>query len=404
MFGVVVDRQATPLAPSPEQPLLLTGATGFLGMELLARYLKRTDRRVYALIRADGEVDAARRLRATAAAMLPDASAYDDRLVAVPGDITLPGLGLDPKRRDQLAENVGEVVHAAASVSFELPLDPSREINSEGTRRMIALAELCAQRGGLRRFSYVSTAYVSGTCSGEFGEDDLDVEQDFRNPYERSKFEAESLVRAHRDRLPMQIFRPSIIVGEEGTGWTPTFNVIYAPMRAFSRGAYVLLPARRGAPVDVVSIDFVADAIFELSRQPWGAGETYNLAAGPTASTVGELIDLSAAHFGRRPPAAIPPGLYRRLVHPLLVRTARGARRAALRRSEPFFPYFAMRVTYDTSTAARRLSSAGIRPRPLAEYFGRLVDYAKSTRWGKATRTRAEMIGDEPRSPSIRAA
>jgi thioester reductase-like protein len=388
----------------PQGPLLLTGATGFLGMQLLARYLDRTDRRVYALVRARDELEAGRRLRATVAALVPDPAAYAHRIVAVPGDITLPGLGLAPERRDALAETVGEIVHAAASVAFELPLERSREINVEGTRRMLAFADACARRGALRRFSYVSTAYVAGTHRGAFGEDDLDLGQQFRNPYERSKFEAERLVRARADRLPIQIFRPSIVVGEQTTGWTPSFNVIYWPIRAFSRGTYAVLPAKRRAPVDVVPVDFVADAIFELSRHAWGAGETYHLAAGPGAATVGQLIDLSAARFNRRPPRTLSPGLYRRLVHPLLVRASRGGRRAALERSEPFFPYFALQVSYETTRTARRLGPFGLRPTPLPAYFDRLVDYALATRWGKRPRTRAQMLCGDSGAPQTRAA
>jgi thioester reductase-like protein len=377
---------------TPPGPLLLTGGTGLLGMQLLARYLERTDRRVYALVRARDELEASRRLRATVAALVPNSADHVDRVTAVRGDITRPDLGLDRRRRDAVAENVGEIVHAAASVTFELPLERSREVNLEGTRRVLALAELCGRRGDLRRFSYVSTAYVAGTHCGVFAEDDLDLGQDFRNPYERSKFEAERLVRAHADRLPIQIFRPSIVVGEETTGWTPTFNVIYWPIRAFSRGTYAALPAKRDAPVDVVPVDFVADAIFELSRHAWGAGETYHLAAGDRAATVGQLIDLSAARFDRRPPKTLPPGLYRLLLHPLLLRLSHGRRRAALERSEAFFPYFAQEVAYDTSRARRRLGTVGLRPPPLSAYFGRLVDYALATRWGKRPRTRAEIL------------
>ena len=109
---------------------------------------------------------------------------------------------------------------------------------------------------------------MAGTHKGEFGEDQLDVGQRFRNPYEQSKFEAERLVRAADGRLPIQIFRPSIVVGERTTGWTPAFNVLYSPLKAFVRGSLPAVPARRSAPVDVVPVDYVADAVFELAGDP----------------------------------------------------------------------------------------------------------------------------------------
>ena len=235
-----------------------------------------------------------------------------------------------------------------------------------------------------RALSYVSTAYVAGAHAGEFTEDDLDVGQDFRNPYERSKFEVEQMVRARRDRLPLQIFRPSIIVGEQATGWTASFNVLYAPLKAFARGALRVLPAHRSAPVDVVPVDYVADGIFELSNQPVAdEAETFHLVAGPQATTVGRLVELSARYFDRRPPRLIAPAVYRRVLHPLLVRLGEERRRRALRRTEVFFPYLSMRVRYDDSRARERLEPAGIRVTPIERYLGRLISFAQEADWGR---------------------
>lgn len=384
-----------PRSPSPAGPLLLTGATGFLGMELLARYLERTDRTVYALVRARDDAEAHARLRATAARVVEAPGRFDHRLLAVRGDVAEPGLGIPRSRRLALAEAVTEIVHAAASVSFTLPLAEAREINVEGTRRMLELAELCAAHGSLRRFAHVSTAYVAGDAAGVFGEDDHDVGQGFRNTYERTKWEAERLVRAYAERLPAQIFRPSIVVGEQDTGWTAAFNVIYAPLRAYATGASVpVIPGRRTAPVDVVPVDYVADAIFALASRPDGAGRTYSLAAGPAASSVGELVRLSAQAFERRRPLTLPPALYARTIHPLVLHRSRGARRRWLQQAPVFFPYFALRVRHDTS----RARAAGLEPPPLASYFERLVDYAEAARWGRRSLSRVDAAGARSRT------
>jgi long-chain acyl-CoA synthetase len=385
------------MAPRGTQgALLLTGATGFVGMEVLARYLERTDRRIYALVRAGDAAQAEQRLRSTLRLILGRGDTYSGRITTVPGNIEEDGLGLDAATRERLAAETSDIVHTAASVSFSLPLPRAREINVAGTRRLLELAEHCRDRGGLRRFSYVSTAYVAGTHAGEFREDQLDVGQDFRNAYERSKFEAERLVRSYGDRLPVQIFRPSIIVGERPTGWTAAFNVLYAPLKAFSRGAYRVLPGRREAPVDVVPVDYVSDALFELTNQPLAERgvETYHLVAGRRATTVGRLMELSASYFERKPPRLLPPALYRRLVHPLALGLARGKPRHALRKSEVYFPYFSMRVRYDDRFARERLERTGIRVSPVEHYFDRLAGFAVATRWGRITRTRREARRD----------
>jgi thioester reductase-like protein len=384
--------------------VLLTGATGFVGTEVLARYLERTDRHIYALVRAPDQETADERLRSCLATFFGTPDRHRDRVRAVPGDIEQEGLGLSPDARRELAAEVSDIVHAAASVSFSLPLEESRAINVAGTRRMLEFAELCRDHGGLRRFAYVSTAYVAGEHEGEFGEDDLEVGQEFRNAYEQSKFEAERLVRAHRRRLPIQIFRPSIVVGERPTGWTASFNVLYAPLKAFSRGDYVALPGSPVAPVDVVPVDYVADAIFELVNGPVadGEGETYHLVAGRRATTVGRLVELSAGYFRRRPPALLPPGVYRQLVHPLLLRVSSGRLRRALERSEVYFPYFAMRVRYRDERARRRLEPRGIRVTPVERYFHRLADFAVRARWGRAAPTRADAARASAASPAVR--
>jgi thioester reductase-like protein len=349
--------------------LALTGATGFVGMELLRRFLERDDRQVYALVRArDDEAAAARLPR-------------HERLTAVAADIERPGLGLDRGSRLALANEVTTVVHCAASVSFGLGLEESRRVNVDGTRRMVELAELCAEHGdGLERFSYMSTAYVGGARRGLFREDQLDVGQRFRNPYERSKFEAEALVRRRAGNLPLQVLRPSIIVGESSTGWTSSFNVLYGPLRAFARGAIPAVPARRRSPVDIVPVDYVADAAHELASN--GPDGTFHLVAGRNATTVGRLIELACRHFDKPAPPIFPPPVYRLAVHPLMLRRLRAGRREALRRMEVFFPYFSMRVRF----ADRRYPPAP----PVERYFDRLLTFAEQARWGRRDVDRVE--------------
>jgi len=180
--------------------------------------------------------------------------------------------------------------------------------------------------------------------------------------------------------------------------------VIYAPLRAFAKGASVpLIPGRRSAPVDVVPVDYVADAIFALSGRDDGVGETYSLAAGPQASSVGELVTLSAQTFERRRPLLVPPGLYGRTVHPLALRRSSGARRAWLQQAPVFFPYFALRVRHDTTRTRAALAADGLGPPPLATYFDRLVDFAEAARWGRRTLSRVDAAGAARRRAALAA-
>ena len=368
--------------------ILLTGATGFLGGEVLARLLERDRGTVYALVRAPDQAAAQARLDAVLESLMGSAEPWAGRAVAVPGDITAAGLGLGLAEREWLAERVERIIHCAASVSFTLPDSDARAINVGGTERVLDLAEVCSLRGrGLEYVVHVSTAYVAGTFRGRFSERHLDVAQGFRNSYERSKFEAERLVRERQRMLPVQVVRPSIVVGDSRSGWTTAFNVVYAPLRAFALGALAVIPARRSAPVDVVPVDYVADAILALAGRP---GTTYHLTAGERASTIRELITLASAYTRRRAPAVVPPAVYRGLIHPVLLRRGTERRRRLLRRSEVLFPYFAMRMRYDDSLAREALAPQGIEPPPLSTYFDRLMDFAEGARWGRRLPARHE--------------
>jgi hypothetical protein len=166
--------------------------------------------------------------------------------------------------------------------------------------------------------------------------------------------------------------------------------VIYTPLRAYAHGALPAVPARRSAPVDVVPVGHVARAILALGDA--GSGRTWQLAAGPAASSVGELIDRAAELLGRPRARALPPALYRRAVHPLLLRRAGPAQRRWLERGEVFFPYFATRARFDTRATRAALGAAGIGTAPpLTSYLPRLLEFAERARWGKRPVARAEL-------------
>jgi thioester reductase-like protein len=366
--------------PATERPILLTGATGFVGMTVLARLLAE-GREVHCLIRAADDAEADTRLRAVLARVqAPDSG----RAVAVAGDITSPQLGLSDEAHTRLADSVGSVIHSAASISFDLPIEEARAINVHGTHRVLDLAHKVAD---LERFTYVSTAYVAGDRRGTVYEDDQEAGR-FRNSYERSKNEAEAMVRS--SGLPWTVARPSIVVGERETGWTASFNVLYAPLRALGAGAYPVIPARRRAPLDVVPIDYVADAVVALSLHPDAVGGTFHLTAGEHASTIGEVGKMAVEGLDQHAPRLVPPRIYRRVVHPLVVRRVTPSTRRLLERSEVYFPYFAMRHHFDSARSKALLEPLGISPSPLREYFGRLMEFARAARWGRRPLDRAE--------------
>jgi thioester reductase-like protein len=360
------------LAATPSQheegPVLLTGATGFVGMELLVRLLDRTDRDVVALVRADDD-DAARvRIDELLQMLIAPArrNVCRSRVQAVAADLEQPGLGLTATTRAALIASIGTVVHCAASVSFTLELEDARRINVEGTREILRLASDAREHGSLDRFVHVSTAYVAGERGGRARERQGDVGQGFRNTYERTKLEAERLV--HDSGLPSAILRPSVIVGDSVTGWTPSFNVIYWPLQAFARGLFDPIPGDADAPIDIVPVDVVADALLELLRGPVRCG-TFHVVASDEAVTNEHLATMAAEFFNAKPPRFAGPG----------------EDPSAEMRAGPLVPYFRVRCVFD---ALRGCHVLGAKPPPLEQYFPALMRYARDARWGKSPMAR----------------
>src|SRR5436190_12027243 len=331
--------------------ILLTGATGFLGMQVLDRILEETDRPVLACVRATDVVSAQRRIAKTLDTLYGSADRHPGRVRAVPADLTMPALGLDAAAWGRLARECGAIVHCAASVSFARELAEARAINVGGTRQMIALARRARAEGALERFVHVSTAYVAGDAEGLFAEADRDIGQGFRDTYERTKLEAELEVAGALDELGGVVVRPSIVVGERGSGWTASFNVVYPPLRAFAAGLIEVVPGRADGVLDIVSADYVADAIAELALRRTHEGGTLHLVAGRQATTVGRLAALAASRLGRPAPrfGPAPPDGLGRLV-----------------------PYFGVDAGFDDVRARHALGPAGLAASPIEAYFDAL--------------------------------
>ena len=132
-----------------------------------------------------------------------------------------------------------------------------------------------------------------------------------------------------------------------------SFNVVYGPLRAFASGTFPVLPGRRDAVLDIVTVDHVADAILALAASPAAAGGTFHVVAGEQATTLGELARLAARRFDRRPPRLVPPRVYRSALHPLILRRADPNTRRRLVRSEVYFPYFSLDLRFDDHRRAR---------------------------------------------------
>ncbi len=366
--------------------IVLTGATGAVGREQLGRMARVPGTRVICLVRAASDHDAEARLSQTLGEMThqPLSSEETARITALSGDITRPRLGLTAARWEALAEEATRIVHGAANVSWSLPIEEARRINVGGTQEMLHLAEAAASRGNLEAFDYISTVMVAGKRRGLIGEEELDESAGFFSTYEQSKSEAERLVRSKRGNLPVSVFRLSMVVGDSRTGHTSTFNVMYWPLKMLSRGMFWVVPADPDGVVDVVPVDYVADAVEALSADPKQRGKSFHIAAGAEdCSSVGELLDLSAQVMKIRRPKLVNPKVFFALVRPFVDAVTWGKRREVLKKARVYIPYASYAARFDVTQARAGLEPLGLKPPPVSAYFRTLIEYAIATDWGK---------------------
>lgn len=183
--------------------IAITGATGFVGTALVERLLRgapecslvlivRDGRRTSAERRTEREIlanDAFDRLRSDAANSGEDfADMCRRRITTISGDVGQDGLGLDDAGREIL-RSVDTIIHSAATVSFDSPLDQAVEINLLGPSR---IAAVCADLGITPHLVAVSTCYVAGNRRGTAPEElvsagPFDIGLDWRQEVESAR-------------------------------------------------------------------------------------------------------------------------------------------------------------------------------------------------------------------------
>jgi thioester reductase-like protein len=359
-----------------DELLLVTGATGFLGMHLVRQLLDQNPELSLALLIRDKPGQSGRQ---RAESFL--SPAYLPRVQVFSGDVSLPNLGLESRAREQLTSEVTRVIHSAATVRFDHTLDEARQTNVEGTRHIL---DFGAASPKLRSFAYVGTAYVAGERNGLVLESELAVGQGYRNTYEQSKSEAEALVRSRLDSLPGIILRPSIIVGDSRTGVTSSFKMMYWPLKIYARGLWRTVPGYPDAVLDIVPVDFVADAISHVAFDDAAIGNTFHICAGPRASaTIQQIAQRAMDYFNAPEPRYVDPAFFFAVVRPLLHIALWGRKRRVLVSGRAYRDYFSMRMQFDTANAERLLSPAGIRPPHVLDYLDRLFSYCVTSDWGR---------------------
>jgi thioester reductase-like protein len=180
------------------------------------------------------------------------------------GDVSKVKFGLKNHDYETLVQQIDVIYHASALTRFQDPLPKQIISNVTGTKRILDLVSQ-GKRG--IELHYISTIFVAGTFNGKFTENDFDVKQNFNNPYEKSKFEAERIVRKFsEERGKVCIYRPSIIVGDYQTGAIINFQMFYKVLYLISKGIIDKIPVNKNTLIPIIPVDVAAQIILTLSK------------------------------------------------------------------------------------------------------------------------------------------
>jgi thioester reductase-like protein len=359
--------------------IFLTGSTGYIGAHVAANLLDGHGASLNVLVRARDPREAQVRLWNALQLHLDFPRFYEylqTRVRIFYGDLTSPGFGLGRDEYDRLVHTTDSVIHCAASLNRKSEKS-CLNVNLRGTLEVLTLARHAEHYHGLRRFSQVSTVAVAGQRNHEVVTEDRSIEWDRSDydPYARTKKFCEHMMRVLLPDTPKTVFRPSIVLGDSRYAETTQFDMVRSFVFLASLPA---LPFRPTDKIDIVNVDFVADAIATLHQKDQPQHDIYHLSSGLESQTFRQLTTALAAEQNKRGPVFLPflEKPFAATVDFLSGRKGPVGRGAAL--MKVFMPYLVWNTVFDNT---RVTSELGRKPVPFSRYSYPLLKFSRENQF-----------------------
>ena len=352
----------------------VTGATGFIGRFLVANLVQR-GKPIYVLTRKSSLKKLAE-LRTTL-------GVDEKQVVAVVGDLGKKNLGVADADAKRLAGKVDHFFHLAAVYDLKASAEDQNLANVDGTRNAVQFAQ--AVNAGC--FHHVSSIAAAGLYDGVFREDMFEEAEDLDHPYFKTKHDAEAVVR-RECRRPFRIYRPGFVVGHSQTGYIDKIDGPYYFFKLIQKMREMLPPwmptvGIEGGRINIVPVDFVADALDFLAHKKGLDGKCFHL-TDPEPYRVGEVLNIfaKAAHAPQMT-MRINAKMFGFIPAPILyglgsLGPVKRAVRVVLNDlgiPKDVFQFVNWPTRYDNREAAKALKGSGIEVPKLDTYAWRLWDY-----------------------------
>lgn len=371
--------------------IFLTGSTGYIGAHVAANLLRDHGVALNLLVRARDVNEAEARLW-QAFQLHMEFDRFDEflqtRVRIFRGDLTDPGFGLGRDDYDRLVHTSDSILHCAASLNRKSEKS-CLNVNLRGTLEVLSLGRHIEHYHGLRRFSLVSTVAVAGKRQNEVVSEDrsIDWERSDYDPYARTKKFSEHMLRVLLPDTPKTIFRPSIVLGDSRYAETTQFDMV----RSFVFLAGLpALPFRPTDKIDIVNVDFVAEAISTLHQKAQPDHDTYHLSSGIESQTFREITHSLAEAQNKRAPVFVPVAEkpFAGSVNFLANRKGSFGKGASL--MKVFMPYLVWNTVFDNRRVTREI---GKKPVPFSDYCYPLLKFSTENNFAYPYQPRPRAAG-----------
>ena len=321
----------------------------------------------------------------------------DTRTIYIDTDLSKPEVITAEEKMKLSNKIIDHFFHIAANTDFRDSMDTIETLNRQNVEGTAQILELCKGLN-VKAFSYVSSAYVCGCTYGDIEPHYTNLNQDFRNHYEKTKLMGEILVRQYQERsgVKCRIFRPSTISGrliEDIKGEIYKFDVFYSWAHFFLKlkqkrysgdldGIYdetvemnIRVALNFNAGLNIVPVDFAAKVLYHVCKHDIEGTHFHLVNNNETSNTLYmskmmEILNITGYEFVDDIPEDMNP--LEKFYYKSLGRI--------------FTPYFVQdEINFDTTNLKEFYEQQNLHcPEVDEENFQILIEYAKTRHFGLA--------------------